>query len=104
MLYELRITHFKGIELTELTVEKETAKQFKVSGSKLYRNTINKSETERVQRGSFPHEYFVWFTDLAELSNFKLDMITLLQCDLEALLDKASEIETNIETLKSLEA
>ena len=101
-LYELRISIFKGIEFNELKVEKETPKQFKVSGSKMFRNTINKSETERISTGAVKSEYHVWFTDLADLPRFKQELIEQLQDDLDGLLERAGELETQIEDLNKL--
>lgn len=104
MLYELTITPTEGIELIELAVEKETAKQFKVKrGSKLFRSVINKYETEHVCESHFANEYHVWFTDLADLPRFKEEIIERLNQDLEKLLTRASTLETHIENLKRLE-
>lgn len=101
-LYELRISLFFGVQLTELVIEKETPKQYKVSGSKMYRSIIKKSEIGRVLDGALKSAYNIWFEDLADLPRFKEELINQLNKDLHDLLDDATRIENQIEQLREL--
>lgn len=101
-LYELRISLFRGVQLTEIVIEKETPKQYKVSGSKMYRSIVNKSEIGRVLDGTLKSEYHIWFEDLSELPRFKKELIEQLNKDLNDLMEQASSLEDQIEQLNKL--
>lgn len=82
MLYELVVespiySKEAKSEVRQLEVEKETEKTYKIkSGSRLYRNTIKKSELGTIQ--TLSEVYVIWFTDISTLEDHKATIMCLL--------------------------